>query len=68
MKHCLYCMKEGDADDGYIYEELAENYLVKNELEKSKTYFQKTYELLHTDIWLQANEKERIERWKANFK
>ncbi len=58
---------EGVGDDGYIYEELAENYLVKNELEKSKTYFQKTYELLHTDIWLQANEKERIDRWKANF-
>ena len=58
---------EGDGDDGYICEELAENYLVKNIPEKSKTYFQKTYELLHTDIWLQANEKERIERWRINF-
>lgn len=54
-------------EDGYIYEELAENYLALNDLELAKEYFTKTYDMLSEDIWLQANEKERIARW-AQFK
>ncbi len=52
-------------EDGYIYEEFAENYFIQNETALAKEYFQKTYDLLASDIWIQANEPERIARWKS---
>lgn len=52
-------------EDGYIYEEFAENYFIQNERALAKEYFQKTYDLLASDIWIQANEPERIARWKS---
>lgn len=52
----------GIDDSGYGYEELAELYLVKNEVELSKEYFKKAYDILSKDIWLQKNEKERLDR------
>lgn len=49
-------------EDGYIYEEIGECLLALNKPGESKEYFKKAYEVLSKDIWLQANEKERLER------
>jgi hypothetical protein len=54
--------------DGYIHEELAENYLATNDLQQAKENFQLTYDLLSEDIWLKANEQERIARWESFIK
>ena len=51
--------------DGYIYEELAELYLIKENKAEAKKYFGLAYDLLSKDIWLAANEKERLERFKT---
>lgn len=48
----------------YVYEELAELYYVKKEIEISKPYFGKAYDLLSKDPWLVKNEPKRIERLK----
>jgi len=50
--------------DGYIFEEIGECLLLLNRGEAAKSYFQSAYELLSEDIWLQKNEKERLERLK----
>ena len=51
-------------EDGYVYEELGELYLLKGKIEKAKKYFGFAYDLLSKDIWLAENEKERITRLK----
>ena len=51
--------------DGYVFEELAELYLVKNNRSEAKKYFKLTYEYLSKDEWLKANESERLERIKS---
>lgn len=48
--------------DGYVFEEIAECLLVLNKEKESKDYFKKAYELLSKDIWLQTEEKGRLER------
>lgn len=48
--------------DGYVYEEIGENLLALGKTSESKPYFTKAYDLLSKDIWLAANEKERLER------
>lgn len=65
-EEALFILTEivGD-DDGYIHEELAENYVVINEPELAKEHFKMAYDLLSSDIWLQANEKSRIDRWQS---
>jgi tetratricopeptide (TPR) repeat protein len=50
--------------DGYINEELGELALLKNDKLKSAFHFQKAYELLSQDIFLQQFEKQRLERLK----
>jgi len=50
--------------DGYNYEEIGECLLLLNRGDESKPYFKKAYEMLSKDIWLQANEAERLERLK----
>jgi len=47
---------------GYNYEEIGECLLLLNKKEEATPYFKKAHELLSQDIWLQANEKERLER------
>jgi len=49
-------------EDGYIYEELAELYLLKDEQEKARKYFGSAYRILSEDNWLQKNEAERLKR------
>lgn len=56
--------EKGLEQDGYIYEELGELYLIKNNDEESKKYFGLAYDLLSKDIWMAANEKDRLERLK----
>ncbi len=51
-------------EDGYIYEELGENYLIKGNNEESKKNFAAAYEMLSKDKWLAEYEKERLERMK----
>ena len=55
----------GLAQDGYIYEELAECYLIKENKEASRKYFGLAYDLLSKDIWLAEYEKERLSRMKV---
>ncbi len=58
-------IEEGKAEaDGYVFEELMECCLAKNEKEKAKEYAGKAYDLLSQDIWLQKNEKDRLTRLK----
>jgi len=54
-------MVEADNHDGYVYEELGEIYLLKNE-EVYKMYFGFAHTHLGKDIWLSANEAPRLER------
>ncbi|MCW5907115.1 MAG: tetratricopeptide repeat protein [Chitinophagales bacterium] len=56
-------MVETDQPDGYVYEELGELYLSKNEA-VYKMYFGFAYNELSKDQWLAANEKARLERMK----
>lgn len=50
--------------DGYVHEELGELFLLKNDKLKSSFHFEKAYELLSQDKFLQLNEKERLARIK----
>lgn len=50
--------------DGYVFEELGELNLIKDNKEEAKKYFKVAYDLLSKDIWLAENEKERLERMK----
>jgi tetratricopeptide (TPR) repeat protein len=50
--------------DGYVSEELGELFLLKNDKLKSAFHFQKAYELLSQDVFLQKFEKQRLERLK----
>jgi tetratricopeptide (TPR) repeat protein len=50
--------------DGYVHEELGELFLLKNDKLKYPFHFEKAYELLSAEIFLQRNEPARIERIK----
>ncbi len=52
------------AEDGYVYEELAELYTEAGDTEQAKIYFRLAYNLLKKDDWLQQNEKPRLDRMK----
>ncbi len=55
--------RAGLAEDGFVMEELAELYLVR-ESPLASEYFGKAYRLLSADEWLVENEPERLERLK----
>ena len=64
--HLLELFRNGEAEeDGYVYEELAECYLLKNNSEQAKHFAALAYDILSKDIWMQANEKDRLERLKS---
>ncbi|MDO9576389.1 MAG: tetratricopeptide repeat protein [Candidatus Cloacimonadales bacterium] len=50
--------------DGYVYEELAELYSIKNDRLKMQKYANLAYDLLSQDSWLAENQPERLERMK----
>lgn len=65
QKKLIQEIKERNLDtDGFIFEELGELYLLKGMDADSKKNFGMAYEMLSKDIWLAANEKERLERMK----
>jgi len=51
-------------EDGYVYEELAECYLIKNNTAEAAKYAGLAYDILSKDIWMEANEKDRLNRLK----
>lgn len=56
--------ESGGAEDGYVFEEIAECLLLLEKSDEAKPYFQKAWELLSEDIWLQKNEADRLARLK----
>ncbi len=55
-------INNGAKPDGYVYEELAECFLLQGDPQQAKPHFKKAHDLLSKDPWLQANEKTRLER------
>lgn len=56
-------MKSGTMEeDGYVHEEIAECLLAQGKANDAKPYFKRAYDLLSKDIWLQKDEKARLER------
>ena len=55
---------EAAEPDGYVFEEIAEIYLVKNEPAKAKPYFAKAVDALSKDTWFADNEGDRLARMK----
>jgi tetratricopeptide (TPR) repeat protein len=53
---------EAAEPDGYVFEEIAEIYLVKNEPAKAKPYFAKAVEALSKDTWFAENQGDRLAR------
>ncbi len=53
---------EAAQPDGYVFEEIAEIYLVKNEPAKAKPYFAKAVEALSKDTWFAEIEGDRLAR------
>ncbi len=51
-------------EDGYVFEELAELYLLKGEKELAKKNFTWAYDVLSKDEWLVRNNPERLNRLK----
>ena len=56
--------ESGEAQDGYVYEELAECLLTLNRTSEATPYFAKAYELLSQDPWLTRDEPARLARLK----
>jgi tetratricopeptide (TPR) repeat protein len=54
--------RKGLEPGGYVFEELAECLLIQGREIEAKAYFKKAYEILSKDIWLKANEGDRLER------
>ena len=50
------------APDGFVFEELAEIALARNDRDAAKEWAANAYAYLKNDIWLAANEKARLER------
>lgn len=58
-------LADAGESDGYVFEELAECYLLMGREEEAKPYFMHAYELLSQDGWLKANETARLSRLKT---
>lgn len=52
-------------ESGYVFEELGELLLAAGKKIEAANYFSKAYGILSEDIWLQANETERLARLKT---
>lgn len=52
-------------EDGYNSEEIAECMYALGRAEEAKPYFKRAYEQLSKDIWVQENDKEKLERLKT---
>jgi tetratricopeptide (TPR) repeat protein len=56
--------ENNEEQDGYVHEEIGECLLAMKREEESKPFFKQAYDLLSKDIWLKANEQQRLERLK----
>ncbi|HEU5226195.1 MAG TPA: tetratricopeptide repeat protein [Ktedonobacteraceae bacterium] len=56
--------QSGEKQDGYVFEEIAECLLALDRTAESRPYFVQAYTFLSQDIWLAAQEKERLGRLK----
>jgi tetratricopeptide (TPR) repeat protein len=54
--------ESANAPDGYVYEELAEIALARRDEAAAKPWAAKAYALLRQDVWLKANEPQRLAR------
>lgn len=54
--------RNGLDPSGYVFEELAECLLIQGHSSEAKAYFKKAYDILSKDIWLKANEEDRLDR------
>jgi len=52
-------------EDGYNSEEIAECLYALGRADEAKPYFKRAYEQLSKDIWVQENDKEKLERLKS---
>ncbi len=57
--------QEAKRTDGYVFEELAELYLVTSQKAQSQKYFDLAYQELSKDVWFKENEAKRLERMKS---
>ncbi len=57
--------KASGNSDGYVFEELGELHLLKNDMEQSRIYFAEAYYELVKDSWLVENESAQLERLKT---
>jgi len=65
QRKLLYQIEQDKQEqDGYVHEEIGECLLELERKEESKPFFKKAYDLLSKDIWLIANEPQRLERLK----
>lgn len=64
QRELLKEIEAGAPSDGYVYEELGELLLLKNDPEAPR-YFQLAYHQLAGDAWFAANEPARLERLKT---
>jgi predicted negative regulator of RcsB-dependent stress response len=53
---------EAGEPDGYVFEEIAEIYLVRNDRDRAKTYFAKAVDALSRDAWFAEHESDRLSR------
>jgi tetratricopeptide (TPR) repeat protein len=51
--------------DGYVHEEIGELYLLKNDKQKASFHFEKAYQLLSADSYMQEHETARLNRIKS---
>jgi tetratricopeptide (TPR) repeat protein len=56
--------ESGAIEDGYVFEEIGECLLLKNEQAAAAPYFLKAWTILNQDSWLQKNEVDRLNRLK----
>ena len=64
MQEALLTEYETDDEAGYTLEEIAECLLALDRAAEARPYFGRAYAVLAQDIWLAANEAERLERLK----
>jgi tetratricopeptide (TPR) repeat protein len=55
----------GGANDGYVFEEIAENLVALNRGEEARPHFARAYALLKDDKFMQADEAARLERMRT---
>ncbi|MCE7984654.1 MAG: tetratricopeptide repeat protein [Caldilinea sp. CFX5] len=62
IQEALAAAEQLGEPDGYVYEELGECYLIRQEAAKATVAFAQAYQLLSQDHWLATNESERLAR------